>query len=765
MAGTINVGTIQVGGLKELKAELKAVRDELLNATDPKRMQELATAAGELKDRIGDANEQITVFASGSKFEQVSNSFGSLKDSIMNLDFEEASQKAKIFQQTVTSINPETISKGIQGLTSTVSTLGKTFVQFGVMLLTNPIFLLVAAITAIIAGIGALLNALGILKPILSAIGTVFGWIKDAIMLVVNAIKDFLDWIGLTDFAAEEAADNAKKRHEDEMQQAKERMASLEMRGTAEQNTYQRAIDLAKAEGKETYELERAKIQASISFQKEKQNELHLQNEAILATIRELDVLAARSGDYELYNQVLKTGNQAIRDNNKAFAASNESIKDSQNELKILEINKGKSDREEIKKTADERKKANDERLEQLKKIAELEAKFAYDQLTERQKEIFDIDKKYKEAFLIAKKYGQDRTTLLNNYNAEIKAANDKFDEQEQKTAEEKIATQDALLRELSYKRLAETEASRQMERDTLNDWYDEQIKLNESNAELVKQLTEQQQIDQLALEQKFFDEDKALREEQEKELADLRTEVAYSLMSEEDAARQKELDDLAKWYEEKMLLAKDDAALQAEIQKSLTEQTKAINDKARAEEVQAVIDKGNQIADFTKDGLSAVNDIVQAFAGQSEKQQEKAFKVNKAANIAMAVIDTLKGAVSAYTSQIVAGDPTSVIRGAIAAAMVTAAGIANVKKIASTQFKGASASNASGGVGASGGGGGVQPATPQTNLFGQSNNMNTVTSAQSVETGPQVIKAVVVESDITSSQNRVKRMEENATL
>lgn len=36
MAGTINVGTIQVGGLKELKAELRAVRDELLNATDPR---------------------------------------------------------------------------------------------------------------------------------------------------------------------------------------------------------------------------------------------------------------------------------------------------------------------------------------------------------------------------------------------------------------------------------------------------------------------------------------------------------------------------------------------------------------------------------------------------------------------------------------------------------------------------------------------------------------------------------------------------------
>jgi hypothetical protein len=186
--------------------------------------------------------------------------------------------------------------------------------------------------------------------------------------------------------------------------------------------------------------------------------------------------------------------------------------------------------------------------------------------------------------------------------------------------------------------------------------------------------------------------------------------------------------------------------------------------DQERQLEVQAAIEKGNSVADATKTGLSTVNDVIQAFAGESEKQQEKAFKINKAANIAMSVIDTLKGAVAAYTSQIVAGDPTSIIRGAIAAAMVTAAGIANIKKIASTQFKGASASGASGGAGASGGGGGVQPATPQTNLFGQANEMNTLQGAQSVEK-QQVVKAVVVESDITSSQSRIKRMEENATL
>jgi hypothetical protein len=762
MAGTINVGTIQVGGLKELKAELKAVRDELLNATDPKRMQELATAAGELKDRIGDANEQITVFASGSKFEQINNSFGSLKDSIMNLDFEEAADKAKIFQTTVTSINPETISKGIQGLTSTVTTLGKTFIQFGVMLLTNPIFLLVAAITAIVAGIVALMNSLGILQPILDVIGAVFGFIGDVINVVIDAIKEFLSWFGLSEGAAEEGEANAKARHKAEMERSKEMKALREEMYNNEQSAIQRTIDLKKAEGKDTYLLEMQKLNASVNYQAQLYKELKLKYQIYDLAISELE-LQDLSNSYlaKAYDEATKKRAELKSGMNEAYNA----VLDGANQAQILTINYEKAQQEEVKKTAEERQKAAEERMEALEKIKEVEDKYRYEQQSERKKELEDIDKNYKEAFVLAKKYGQDTSTLLANYNAERKAVNDKFDEEERKAVEEQAAAMDLLLRELNYKTLSETEASRQQERDALNDWYDEKIKLNEGNAELVKKLTDQQQTDQLALEQKFFDEDKALREEKEKELADLRTEVAYSLMTDENAARQKELDDLALWYEEKMKLAEGDAALQLQIEKSLTEQIKAINDQARAEEIQAIIDKGNQIADFTKDGLSAVNDIVQAFAGESEKQQEKAFKVNKAANIAMAVIDTLKGAVSAYTSQIVAGDPTSVVRGAIAAAMVTAAGIANVKKIASTQFKGASASNASGGAGASGGGGGVQPATPQTNLFGQNNNMNTVTSAQSVETGQQVIKAVVVESDITSSQSRVKRMEENATL
>ena len=760
MAGTINVGTIQVGGLKELKAELRAVRDELLGATDPERMKELAEAAGELKDRIGDANEQINVFASGSKFEQVSNSFGSLKDSIMNLDFEEAAVKAETFRQTVTSISPETISKGMTGLASTVSTLGKTFIQFGVMLLTNPIFLLVTAIVAIVAAIGALMNALGILQPIMDAVGAVFSFVGDIINTVIDGIKEFLSWFGLSEGAAEEGESNAEARHDAEMARSAERLAALDLRATKEQSAYQRAIDLAKAEGKDVTELERKKIQASINYQKEKIKELRLAIEMNKQTLYEMDLRGSISGDYELYNKALKKNNELVD----SLESTKEGLLDSENALKIADIESTKTQVENSKKRAEAAKEEAEKRKEALEKIKEIQDKFAYDQMSERKQELADIDANYKEAFQLAKKYGQDTSKLLANYNAERKAVNDEFDKEElekQKEQQEAIAT---LQRELNYKTLSETDLARQVERDGLTEWYSQKYELAKDDVELTKQLKEQQLLDEQALTEKYAQEDAAKVAAYNKSLKDLRTELNQVGLSDEEIARQNERLALEKWYAEKLELAKLDAEAQAEVKSAYIAKSQALDEQDKQKAVQNAIDKGNQIAEWTTQGLQVINDVVGAFAKDNEKAQERAFKVNKAANIAMAVIDTLKGAVAAYTSQIIPGDPTSIVRGAIAAAMVTAAGVANIKKIASTQFQGASASNAQGGAG-TGGGGGLQPATPQTNLFGGGNDMNTLQGAQSVESKQQVVRAVVVESDITSSQSRIKRMEENATL
>ena len=485
-----------------------------------------------------------------------------------------------------------------------------------------------------------------------------------------------------------------------------------------------------------------------------------MQYQLIQAQLEEAELIAIIRDDYTDYNKLIDKNNSAVQ----GITAAMESVKDSENQLKIIDIESTKTQVENSKKRAEAAAEEAEKRKEALEKIKEIQDKFSYDQMSERKQELADIDENYREAFQLAKKYGQDTSKLLANYNAERKAVNDEFDKEElekQKEQQEAIAT---LQRELNYKTLSETDLARQVERDGLTEWYSQKYELAKDDAELTKQLKEQQLLDEQALTEKYAKEDAAKVAAYNQSLKDLQYELNQVGLSEEEIARQNERAALEKWYAEKLELAKLDAEAQAEVKSAYIAKSQALDEQDKQKAVQNAIDKGNQIAEWTTQGLQVINDVVGAFAKDNEKAQERAFKVNKAANIAMAVIDTLKGAVAAYTSQIIPGDPTSIVRGAIAAAMVTAAGVANIKKIASTQFQGASASNAQGGAG-TGGGGGLQPATPQTNLFGGGNDMNTLQGAQSVESKQQVVRAVVVESDITSSQSRIKRMEENATL
>jgi hypothetical protein len=90
-----------------------------------------------------------------------------IKQDLMSLDFEGAAQKAKIFQTAMAGISGKDITGAFKGLISTVTTLGQTFVRFGLMLLTNPIFLLVAAIVAIVTAVVLFMKKLGILQKVL----------------------------------------------------------------------------------------------------------------------------------------------------------------------------------------------------------------------------------------------------------------------------------------------------------------------------------------------------------------------------------------------------------------------------------------------------------------------------------------------------------------------------------------------------------------------------------------------------------------------
>jgi hypothetical protein len=92
---------------------------------------------------------------------------------------------------------------------------------------------------------------------------------------------------------------------------------------------------------------------------------------------------------------------------------------------------------------------------------------------------------------------------------------------------------------------------------------------------------------------------------------------------------------------------------------------------------------------DAMKTSLSIISDLAQAFAGQSERQQKKAFQIQKGVSIATATIDTYLAAQGAYRSQMAISTPDAPVRAAVAAGIAIAQGLARVAIISKQQFNG----------------------------------------------------------------------------
>jgi len=246
---------IKLNGIAQIRSELKALKGELANATDPKQMADLAEKAGELSDKLKDANERAAVFASGSRFEQTSNAFGLMSSQLMSMDFEGASESAKLFAGNLGKIDGKTISSGLKGLGSTIGSVGGAFLKLGAQLLINPIFLLVAVIGAIVAGLYMLADRLGFVTKFVD-------FLTQAFKPLIDMIKWFLDLMGLTSFAADEALAKTTAALEEEKEKRQEVIGLMDQK-----------IALLDAEGKSTLAL---RIERNKYMQEEINNNLKL---------------------------------------------------------------------------------------------------------------------------------------------------------------------------------------------------------------------------------------------------------------------------------------------------------------------------------------------------------------------------------------------------------------------------------------------------------------------------------------------------------
>jgi hypothetical protein len=249
------------------------------------------------------------------------------------------------------------------------------------------------------------------------------------------------------------------------------------------------------------------------------------------------------------------------------------------------------------------------------------------------------------------------------------------------------------------------------------------------------------------------------------------------------ESAKQFGLDTQALEIEQQEALAKINKTY-ADAEEARKKAAKDKADAARKKEIEDEQKLQEAKLSLVSSGLNVVGQLTDAFGKKNEAAAKRAFQIQKAISIAQAVIDTYKGANAIFASA--AANPQRVlfpaqpfitaglaIAAGIAnvaktAGLAIAAGIANVAKIAQTQFGGGSTPSASSPSAPSLGGGGgtsASASTPSFELFGQPNEDNNVSAAQAQELTPTVVKAVVVESDITTTQNKISKMKENAEL
>ena len=849
---------LKITGIAELKAELRGLQGAIASATNPEQVAELSAQAGELRDRIKDANEAVNVFASGSKFEQVSNSLGGIKDSLMSLDFEEAQQKAQVFSKIMGNINPGEIAKGFKGFMGVLTTMGGAFVKLGMTILANPIFLLVAIITAIVVAIGVFLKKIGVLDTILSAL-------MYPINLLIEGFKALTDWLGLTAYAEEENAERVKEAEQSKRAEIEETSNRRKALYNITQDLTDNELSLFESQvygiidrNKSIYDLEQERLA-----------EMEASMDRELASLEAIEEAGG-----ELTDEQIKQRDDLY----KAYKENNAAIEENERQRvkAIIDINRKQDETLrswKLKNIQDENQRAKEQfKVDEQAALAEIEkqirlaksldqdtTKFEQTKVEIKQyyaNEAAKVDqrvaKQAQDAQIAAAKAAQDAAksqqaeyekrveaglkktkeaeqkkinltqegtqarvdaevaalqaeqNYLAKYQKTLKLSNDQlfninvdYDKKKRKLQDDFDKKQQALT---NKEVLAQAEANVLKAQNEL-ETFEANIRLLEAKATVELEsaeltATERENIElKLANDIKEIEKNKtAFKIAEAKKLLDAEQLAAETKLSREqfDIERTKLTVDQQKLASERLLELQIEAldkqkATELANTELTAEQKEAIEEKYRQAKIVATEEQAKklneieakQIADglnYATMGLQATQQLTDLFFSfkkrrykegtkEAEKAARQEFAVQKAFNLGMAVIDGAK-AITSILAQYPKFDG-----GFAMAAALTSAGIAsavNIAKIASAQFEGGGQAPAApdiptGGFDTQTSTGGM--ATPAVSLFGGANQLNNVGNPNQ-EAGQNItVTAIVSETEITGTQNRINKIQRNAEL
>ena len=765
---------------KSLKQQLKEMKEQLGTMDEGSEgFKELVAEAGKLQDKIGDLNQQVKNFASDTGkidvalggisavaggFEAVQGAMGLVGSENQNLQksmlkvqsamalangvqqVQIALQKESAFMKGVDSVKTLALATATGVYTAVVGTSTGAMKLFKLAMMGTGIGLLIAGVVALVSA---------------------FDFLATPIDYVIGLLKDFGDWIGLTDFAEDEAHEKRLKQGEERTKQIEEQIKTFEKINekklkayTKEDDAIGRQIALAKAQGKDTYDLEKLRLKASIAFQTNLQNETFQQYQQIKASqksqVELLEFMKLRDPATFRAANMQETLNK-LKENENKIAGENQTaqkaILDAKNDLAILEIEHAKTESENAKKRTEDAKK--------------------------QVKEVKDISREIEDSKLKALADGQEKELELIRVQYERK----KLDLEKQvkegsvkkKQADELIA-QDVIQQGIDEQKIRDKYTQDRIKKED-EDWlkqqaidlskqdYEKLVLMQKFDAESlattdIEKLTIEHQEALKAIDAKYLAEAEAIKEAQrQKEIEAIKN---YNLIvsSEEELARQaideKAIADLAKLTSDfdLKLLTEEQYNLARE---KLTEKTNTEIAKLDEDAKKKKQELLNSQLDAVKGGLTSIANIAELFAGKSKASQKRAFNIQKATNIASATIDTFVSAQSAYKSVI--GVPVvGPVLAPLASAGAIAMGLMNIKKIKESQFEGGAEPSAGGGGGGGGNVGGA-PQAPQFNVVGN-NGMNQLAQLQQ-----KPVQAFVVSSEMTSAQALERNRINNATI
>jgi hypothetical protein len=701
------------------------------------------------------------------------------KEAILGIQIRNGLEKAKNFILTG-SIAP--------ALANTAATTAQAGANVGLATATtaSTTAMKLFRLALIATGIGAIVVAIGLLitnfDKVSEAVMKAYNWFNKlgpGVKLVISIMFPFigviygvikaLEYFGVVD--DEQTAKmkaNAKAKTDATEKEMNKKISAEKKKAKAVDDAYALEIRKAQAAGKNTEEMEEKKLVAAL---KSGRAILEMQKRKIAAYEDEIKLLKATGdADSDRAKQLEKTLKEVKQNSNDQYK-ENKKLKD---DLDVLRIEETKAEEDAAKERADKAKARAEKRREAAKKeaerLAEIERKANEDRIKAEDDQFqlsLDLMKEgqEKELFQSTIKYDKMRDEAHNN--AELLR---QIDEQEaaeriaivnKYTKEEldKIAEAEAKKRELRNKWQRYLNSDQENELLDLDEWYKEQEKINSENLKNGN-IDEEQYVDyQLKLREDFrkkkADIDKKYDEQTKANEVKAREE---SLKGVTDAIEgtQRGLDELKKVNE---LVNQIDQA--------------RLNSIAKNREDDLANLDANMQAQLNQEGLTADQrkKIEEKFAQQKYQVQLKAFNEEekikkaqfareKALRLAQVGIDTA----SAIVKGIAQFGPPPSPAGIAAIASASLIGITQAMAIMNQKYQAGSAPTPpqlSSGEGSSLSGAGASSFQANTNT--QTTDLTQLGQGQQGQT--MTSQVVVLESDITNTQNKVQVQEAKSSF